>query len=95
MKPMLPKTPEYMNRVTASMLLQKMSPTFCASLPSSVKHEMFGNRFGLGFSGDVFAPSHVTVCTDCQDIVCAGVTYERRSMSHEMAPGRPRERQQQ
>ena len=71
MKPMLLKTPEYMNRFTANMLLQKVFPTFCASLPSSVKHDMFGNRFGLGFSGDVFAPSHVTVCTDCQYIVFA------------------------
>ena len=51
------------------------------STSTTVKHEMFGNRFGFGFSGDVFAPSHVTVCADCQDIVCAGVTYERRSMS--------------
>ena len=32
-------------------------PTCCASLPSSVKHEMFGNRIEFGFSGDVFAPS--------------------------------------
>ena len=51
------KTSEYVNRVTANMWLQKMFPTCCASLPSSVKHEMFGNRFEFGYSGDVFAPS--------------------------------------
>lgn len=89
---MLLKTPVYMNRVTSRMLLQKVFPTFCASLPSSVKHEMFGNRFELRFSGDALRPQHMTVCMHCQDIVCVDVTYKRRPMSHEM---RRRQQQQQ
>ena len=89
---MLLKTPVYMNRVTSRMLLQKVFPTFCASLPSSVKHDMFGNRFELRFSGDALRPQHMTVCMHCQDIVCADVTYKRRPMSHEM---RRRQQQQQ
>ena len=71
---------------------QKVFPTFCASLPSSVKHEMFGNRFELWFSGDALRPQHMTVCLHCQDSVCVDVTYKRRPMSHEM---RRRQQQQQ
>lgn len=92
---MLLKTSEYVKGVVTKIVLQKVFPTFWASLPSSVKPEMFGNRFELGFSGDVFRPQHVTVRTDCQDIVRFGVTYERLPMSHGMAPRRPRERRQQ
>ena len=61
----------------------------------TVKHEMFGNRFELGFSGDAFRPQRVTVRTDCQDIVRLDVTYERQPMSHDMAPRLPRELRQQ
>ena len=57
MKPTLLKTSEYVNKVTATMGLQKVFPTFWASLPSSVKPEMFGHIFEFGFSGDVFTPS--------------------------------------
>jgi len=77
------------------MMLQKVFPTFCASLPFSVKPEMFGNRFELGFSGGVFDPmQHVTVRTDCRNIVRFDVTYDGPPMSHEMVPKRPREQQQ-
>jgi hypothetical protein len=56
MRPTLLKTSEYVNGV-AKMMVQKVFPTFCASLPFSVKPEIVGNRFELGFSGDVFDPS--------------------------------------
>ena len=45
------------NKVANKIGLQKAFPTCWASLPSSVKPEMFGNSFGLGFSGEVFAHS--------------------------------------
>ena len=56
---------------------------------------MFGNRFELRLYGDALRPQHMAICMHCQDIVCVGVTYKRRPMSHEMMPKQPRERQQQ
>ncbi len=77
MKPMLLNISKCLNRVATNMGLQKVFPSFWPPLPSSVKAEKFGNRFAIRFSGEVFAPQHVTVRTDCQDIVCVNVTYER------------------
>jgi hypothetical protein len=76
MKPMLVNRSKCLNRVATKMGLQKVFPSFWPPLPSSVKAEKFGNRFAIRFSGEVFAPQHVTVRTDCQDIVCVNVTYE-------------------
>ena len=95
MKSTLLKTSEYVEGVVTTIVLQKVFLTFWASLPSSVKPEMFGNRFEPGFSGDAFRPQRVTVRTDCQDIVRLDVTYERQPMSHDMAPRLPRELRQQ
>ena len=48
----------------------------------TVKHEMFGNRFELRFSGDALRPQQMTVCMHCQDIALMCRTYERPPMSH-------------
>ena len=95
MKSTLLKTSEYVEGVVTTIVLQKVFLTFWASLPSSVKPGMFGNRFEPGFSGDAFRPQRVTVRTDCQDIVRLDVTYERQPMSHDMVPRLPRELRQQ
>ena len=55
MKPMLLKTPEYMNRVTAKMMLQKVFPTCCASLYIYIYIYSEAQQVGNTFCNIIFA----------------------------------------
>ena len=47
-----------------------------------MKHERFGNIFEFRFSGDALRPQHMTICMQCQNIVCVDVMYVRET-THE------------